>query len=48
VTWDGSKGGSSKEQEEEKKRRQGVFFFFLERRIGRIRGICGRKPQTLF
>jgi len=40
VTWDGFKEGSSGE---ETKR-----FFFFERRIGRARNICGRKPQTLF
>jgi hypothetical protein len=41
VTWDGSKRGSYREQKEEKKKRQRVNF---DRRIGRVGGICGRKP----
>jgi hypothetical protein len=52
VTWDGSKGGVL---ENKKKKETGKleFFlkfvcFFLKRKIGRVGGICGRKPQTLF
>jgi len=47
VTWDGFQARSFGKQEEEEKRREGVFFVF-GRKIGRTRGICDRKSQTLF
>jgi hypothetical protein len=36
--------------ENKKRRKRGnmEFFFCFERRIGGARGICGRKPHTLF
>jgi len=42
------KGGVLKNKRRRRRGDKEFIYLFLERRIGRIRGICGRKPQTLF
>jgi hypothetical protein len=45
MIWDYFKGGSSRGQKEEEEDETWRVFSFFLRIIGRVGGICGRKPQ---